>query len=99
MKQTYYEEQVIFYHWLCYQQPRPIEYPTNQQVWSIVCSMSLRVALEEFLLEHEYQAWTRYRASAIRQLGERFVADPECSEGIRRRQSDEQIRHNRAYWG
>jgi hypothetical protein len=92
----YYEEAVIFYHWLMYCQPRPIEYPLNEGLWIHVCSFGLRSVLESFLLEAEYQQWLRYRASAQRQLGERFLEDDGCKN--LRRSPDEQVEDSRKHW-
>ena len=93
---VYYEEAVIFYHWLYFCQPRPIAYPLNEGLWIKVCSWGLRPVLEGLLLGHEYQHWLGYRASAQRQLGERFLADPACAH--LRRSTDEQVIESRKHW-
>ena len=93
---VYYEEAVIFYHWLYSCTPRPIAYPLNEGLWIKVCSWGLRPVLESLLLEREYQRWMRYRASARQQLGERFLADPACA--LLHRSTDEQVSESRRHW-
>jgi hypothetical protein len=93
--QIYYEESVIFYHWLM--DSKQIKYPHNEGLWIKVCSFGLRIVLESFLLESEYQQWLRFREAAIRYFGERFVEDKSCKN--LRRSTDEQVRSSCKHWG
>jgi hypothetical protein len=92
----YYEEAVIFYHWLMFCKPRPIAYPINDTIWINVCSFGLRAVLEGFLLRREYEQWLQYRASAQQKLGKRFVEDRGCKN--LRRSTDEQVESNRPHF-
>ena len=94
--EIYYEEDVIFYHWLMHCRPRSIAYPLNEGIWIKVCSWGLRPVLESFLLASEYERWLRYRASAQQQPGVRFLEDPSCKH--LRRSTDEQVEVSRQHW-
>jgi len=89
---VYYEESVIFHQWVMHS----VAYPLNEGLWIKVCSFGLRFVLESFLLDAEYQQWLRYRESAQRQLGERFLEDDACKN--LRRSTDEQVEASRKHW-
>ncbi len=94
---VYYDETVIFYHWLMYS--RQVPYPTNEGLWIQACSFGLWTVLTSFLTPEEFARWEVYRSSAKRQLGERFLDDPECKEkGVARQATDDVILANRRHW-
>src|SRR2546429_2153082 len=93
----FYEEPVLFHHWLM--RSRRIPFPANSNLWVETCSFGLHTVLTQFLTTAEFTGWQEFRTIAKEKLGERFVEDQEVREkGVERNLSDEVIRANRRHW-